>query len=606
MKRTIILLTLLISVNAFAQLSVIKVLSPDVTYYSDDTDYSLSVSSDSTLTYTITTNKANPLFYNVRIDMDSVSGTPNYTFDLKGKVFESDAWTDLEDDITWTGTSSDTTIKFTQNTTSEFMRIFQIQVNGLAGTGAADIDRVQFKVFRDKEFVAFNPLAQTLFNRMSNTLTASEKSNINTWINNMDEAGTWDKLDALKVYAMQDSASSFIDWIDPTLNPSNVGGVDLLQYIGVWTGTGRYINTNYNPSTDATNYRVDSSSFGVFVYNDTVSVALDYGARKSTATTSRTSLIATAADKVSTFHLDNITANASGYNENNGLFSASYTRDTLRVYKNGLRNNTNVTVPQEIPPYDYYLGCYNLNGSPSNYTRRKYSMNYEGGNLTDIDHKIMYNGIMSWFELHDSVPIVRSDSVNIICAGNSLTVGDINNPGKSYPDLLNDSVSGELGDTCWNYGINGATTSTLLANESSPVSKWSPYTREQLMVVWEITNDIYYGLTAQQAIDGLETYCKRMQYRGFKVAVLTAIPAGRTYQAGGTIADYNASLDSANAILANTYTQFADYFVDLRGVSELSDYDDLTYYSADKIHLVEAGYAIVAREIKNSVNIINE
>lgn len=105
------------------------------------------VGSDSTMTYTITANKADDLFYDVAIELDSLSGTPSFTCDLKGKVFENDAWSDLETDIVWAGTSSDTTVRFQEHSTAEFMRYFQVQVNGGAATGSALVDKISIKLW---------------------------------------------------------------------------------------------------------------------------------------------------------------------------------------------------------------------------------------------------------------------------------------------------------------------------------------------------------------------------------------------------------------------------------------------------------------------------
>ena len=105
------------------------------------------VGTDSTMTYTVTANKPGALFYNVAIQLDSVSGTPTFTCDFKGKVFEDDAWSDLDTDIIWTGTTSDTTVLFSEQSTAVFMRYFQVQVNGSAATGTALVDKISVKVW---------------------------------------------------------------------------------------------------------------------------------------------------------------------------------------------------------------------------------------------------------------------------------------------------------------------------------------------------------------------------------------------------------------------------------------------------------------------------
>lgn len=149
MKKLLFVLTLIVAfiVSANAQVKQVT-LKKDQSVLEVTTDYSLSTAGDSVLTYTVLANKFDDLFYQIQVELDSVSGTPDYDIDLKGKVFENDAWSDLETDVTWDGTSSDTTITFTETSTAEFYRYFQLQVNGQAGTGAATVDRIDFKFWR--------------------------------------------------------------------------------------------------------------------------------------------------------------------------------------------------------------------------------------------------------------------------------------------------------------------------------------------------------------------------------------------------------------------------------------------------------------------------
>jgi len=136
--------------DAQGQITKGKVFSGSQTIIEDDLSAKDSLSvvgTDSTMTYTITANKPGVLFYDLAVQMDSISGTPYFTFDLKGRVFEDDAWSDLETDIVWTGTSSDTTIRFQEHTTAEFMREFQLRIDGAAATGSALVDKISFKVW---------------------------------------------------------------------------------------------------------------------------------------------------------------------------------------------------------------------------------------------------------------------------------------------------------------------------------------------------------------------------------------------------------------------------------------------------------------------------
>jgi len=139
------LIGLLAACEADAQSTPSKTLSSTQYYYGDDANYSLTTAGDSVLNYTILINKPGAVYYDVQLNLDSVSGTPSYVLDLKGKVFASDPWTDLETDVTWVGSSSDTTVLFQEHSTAQFYRYIQLQVKGQAGTGAATLDNAEFK-----------------------------------------------------------------------------------------------------------------------------------------------------------------------------------------------------------------------------------------------------------------------------------------------------------------------------------------------------------------------------------------------------------------------------------------------------------------------------
>ncbi len=152
MKRYIFILIAVFSLLACAnaQIEKNKTFSSNRWVVEDElssSDTLGTLAGDSVLTYTIKANKPDDLFYDVNIELDSISGTPDFLLDLKGKVFENDAWTDLETDIAWKGTSSDTTVVFQEHSTAVFMRYFQVQVNGQASTGTARVDKISLKIW---------------------------------------------------------------------------------------------------------------------------------------------------------------------------------------------------------------------------------------------------------------------------------------------------------------------------------------------------------------------------------------------------------------------------------------------------------------------------
>ena len=67
-----------------------------------------------------------PVKFESNFTLDSVSGDPNVALYIQERMFGTDSWTDL-DTITWAGTSTDTTIKYTYTTSvlyAKFIRFY--------------------------------------------------------------------------------------------------------------------------------------------------------------------------------------------------------------------------------------------------------------------------------------------------------------------------------------------------------------------------------------------------------------------------------------------------------------------------------------------------
>jgi len=87
-----------------------------------------------------------------------------------------------------------------------------------------------------------------------------------TAINTLVDAGVWDKLDSLQVYAAHSEQAGLLDWkrigTNATITNSSVFTVDV-GFVGDGTN---YINTHFTPSTDGTNYALNSASFGLWMH----------------------------------------------------------------------------------------------------------------------------------------------------------------------------------------------------------------------------------------------------------------------------------------------------------------------------------------------------
>lgn len=188
----------------------------------------------------------------------------------------------------------------------------------------------------------------------------------------------------------------------------------------------------------------------------------------------------------------------------------------------------------------------------------------------------------------------------MVCHGNSITrgFGSTDVTINSYPvvlaGLLEAAYPGLWAVT--RKGFDGFTTTQLTANFATEVhALLSTSVGKNVVVIHEGANEIKNGLTVQQAIDNMITYCTQARNLGWEVWLCTATPRVNTAQVEANIASWNAY------VRANAGPVFgARRLIDLEADPSLSNAHDLTYYNVDGIHPTDAGYAVIANVVFNS------
>jgi len=147
----------------------------------------------------------------------------------------------------------------------------------------------------------------------------------------------------------------------------------------------------------------------------------------------------------------------------------------------------------------------------------------------------------------------------------------------------------------FDYSYQGKTTRQLTTEFPSVVA---PYFKSgDILLHWELTNDLNSGQTPAQCLANEIAYCQQAKAMGLKVCILTCIPRNPTF-----ISDANRVVLNA-LILADT--SFCDGVIDVTLMTEFSlatSYLNTTYYNADGTHLTTAGYNLIGQKILDSVN----
>ncbi|HRY33404.1 MAG TPA: hypothetical protein P5531_10600 [Bacteroidales bacterium] len=148
MKKFILSVTLLFLVvlSGFAQDKICSLKSDQ--YYQDITFSTRDTITDNDTLYTVDydLNKAMPVKYNVAVKLTKVSGAPLVVASLQGKVFSTDTWTNITS-VTWHGSSSDTTIKYTQNSTAQYYRFLRLQFDANTTAQKSRLTYSKFKLW---------------------------------------------------------------------------------------------------------------------------------------------------------------------------------------------------------------------------------------------------------------------------------------------------------------------------------------------------------------------------------------------------------------------------------------------------------------------------
>lgn len=195
----------------------------------------------------------------------------------------------------------------------------------------------------------------------------------------------------------------------------------------------------------------------------------------------------------------------------------------------------------------------------------------------------------------------------ITCVGDSLTSGTgstgganqaVSIAGSNYPGQL----WGLLGAAGYSVRIEaypGRTLTQALAEKNLSEFVGCTESGRPITIVWIGTNSLTICKSAGAVIQFVQRECLAYKKAGHVVIVANCLTRGDAIYAG-----FENDRTVLNSFLAANYTAFADALADVAGDTRLQDYNNATYFAADKIHLTDSGYGVVAELIKPLVQSI--
>jgi len=196
--------------------------------------------------------------------------------------------------------------------------------------------------------------------------------------------------------------------------------------------------------------------------------------------------------------------------------------------------------------------------------------------------------------MHSSMLLSTEPTTLIVCDGNSITLGFGVGASDAYPAKLGTSLGNAYAVV--NYGVTGQTTTNMSSDAATQIDSTLPaYSTSAVLIAWEAANDIFFGADLATCQSRWNTYFSARVTAGWasngsKLVAMTCIARGNFSDQPGM----SAILDSWNTWLRANYSTYATHLVDVAADARLSNFNDTTYYQADKCHLTAAGNAVVA------------
>lgn len=169
----------------------------------------------------------------------------------------------------------------------------------------------------------------------------------------------------------------------------------------------------------------------------------------------------------------------------------------------------------------------------------------------------------------------------VVIVGNSLSATS------SWPELLATDLGWGATVTFDNDAISGQKMQEIIEDAAATDALLGGGLN--VLVVWEITNDMYYGGQHPHCFHRLLRYCADRQIAGWTVVVLTTTPRSDA----GTPPAHEAWRLDVNTLIRNWWNTFATAMVDVAADTRLDDETDATYY-LDLVHMTTAGKQVVA------------
>ena len=241
---------------------------------------------------------------------------------------------------------------------------------------------------------------QVVYDAMTNKPVTYDMLYQSRFVKRLVDGDVWDDLDILDIYGTHtnDGNEALINWKNPgTNNPSVVNSPVFTKkkgFLGV-AATTSYLNLNYTPRTQASNFALVSNHFGVFSpslhANSKRPIGVESNGNILFFTASQTSVLArnvnSTGDTITSILLHGC------------LISNRSAADATQFYLDGVKKHDGTTAAQAaLPNASLFALAENSAGSPNAITDGYLFAAFAGASLTEPKAKILSDALTELFE----------------------------------------------------------------------------------------------------------------------------------------------------------------------------------------------------------------
>lgn len=125
-----------------------------------------------------------------------------------------------------------------------------------------------------------------------------------------------------------------------------------------------------------------------------------------------------------------------------------------------------------------------------------------------------------------------------------------------------------------------------------------------IVIFWEISNEAHDMTDDTEGVtlyNNVVAYCNQARSAGFKVVIMTGIARDMSGYDDANITD---RIFACNALIRANYATFAEAIADVALLTPFdakADTTNTTYYNADRTHLTDTGYDLVAGTVQTAI-----